>query len=329
MTPHPTLDLSAWHGDAAARTQFLEQLDQACRSNGFFYVINHGISPALLQLALQQTRQFFDLDDAAKNSMHISQSAHFRAYSQMKNARDWREQVHFGQELPAIEQTRDCYQLIGPNLWPDSLGDAFRDTMLTYLEAVQQLGSQLLRAMAGLLQLPADYFEQLSAEPPYLLMKLICYYAQPNAEVDRPGVAAHCDWSWLTILLQDDVGGLEVLSSAGEWQPVTPAPAVLSVNLGELLEILSRGHFVATAHRVINPSEEKRRLSIPVFINPALDARVMPLTTLPAIAHTAPDEHIHRVVAAGQTSDAFHFGDSEWSRKGLGKWCYNTACLRP
>lgn len=329
MTPHPTLDLAALHGHATEKNQFLEQLDQACRGNGFFFVVNHGISPDLLQSALQHTRQFFDLNEAEKNNMHIRQSAHFRGYSQMKNARDWREQVHFGQELLAVEHPGVCYQLQGENQWPVSLGDPFRNTMLAYLEAVHNVGRELLGAIASLLQLPDDYFDKLSAEPPYLLMKLICYYAQPNTEVDRPGVAAHCDWSWLTILLQDEVGGLEVLSAKGDWQPVSPAPAALSVNLGELLEILSRGLFVATAHRVINPSEEKRRLSIPVFINPALDAMVTPLAALSEIAHTAPDEHIHRVAAAGQTPDTFHFGDSEWSRKGLGKWCYNTACLRP
>lgn len=327
MTLHPTLDLAAWQGSAAEQVQFLEQLDKACRSDGFFYVTNHGISAAMQQSALQQTRQFFDLNDAEKNKIHIRQSEHFRGYSQMKNDRDWREQIHFGPELPAVEHTRDCYQLMGPNLWPGSLGAPFRDTMLAYLDAVQQLGQQLLSALAALLELPGGYFDKLSAEPPYLLMKLICYYAQPNAEVDRPGVAAHCDWSWLTILLQDDVGGLEVLSNQSEWQAVGPRSGALSVNLGELLEILSGGRFKATAHRVINPSEDKRRLSIPVFINPALDATVAPMAALPATAHSSAGEHIHRVVPAGAALDPFHFGDSEWARKGLGKWCYNTGCL--
>jgi isopenicillin N synthase-like dioxygenase len=328
MTPHPTLDLATWHGSAAQRIHFLEQLDQACRSNGFFYVVNHGISPKLREAAMSKTRQFFDLNDADKNNIHIKQSAHFRGYSQMKNTRDWREQVHFGQELPASTLHRDCYQLQGNNQWPASLGTPFRDTMLAYLEAVQQVGQQLLSAMAELLQLPHDYFDKLSAGQPYLLMKLLCYYAQPNAEVDRPGVAAHCDWSWLTILLQDGVGGLEVLSSAGDWQAVSPTPAALSVNLGELLEILSGGQFVATAHRVINPSEEQRRLSIPVFINPALDAVITPVAALSETAHIVPGEHIHRVVPRGKTLAPFHFGDSEWARKGLGKWCHEAGCLK-
>lgn len=331
MKALPLLDLSDLHAGAPARKVFLEALDQAARSNGFFYLTHHGISPALTQAVLEQSRRFFDLDAAEKNRMHIRHSDHFRGYSQMKNERDWREQVHFGQELPAVpvaENSENCYRLIGENQWPVVLGEPFRSTMLEFLQATSQLGDALLSAFAELLGQPTNYFRQLSAAPPYLLMKLICYYAQPNTVEDRPGVAPHCDWSWLTILLQDDVGGLEVLTQAGDWQPVAPAEGVLSVNVGELLEILTRGQYLAAPHRVINPSEEKKRISVPVFINPPLDALVSPLN-LPAtpIAHP-PQEHIHRVCEQGLVKSGFPFGPSEWERKGLGKWCHNTACLQ-
>ena len=95
----------------------------------------------------------------------------------------------------------------------------------------------------------------------------------------------------------------------------------------ELLEILTKGRFVATAHRVINPSEEKRRISVPVFINPALDASIVPLAGGATVAAYAPEEHIHRVVERGAPVIPFQFRTSEWARKGLGKWCYRRGCL--
>jgi isopenicillin N synthase-like dioxygenase len=178
-----------------------------------------------------------------------------------------------------------------------------------------------------LLGLSPHYFQQLSAEPPYLLMKCICYYAQNQTDTSRPGVAPHCDWSWLTILLQDATGGLEVQTATGDWVSVPARADALSVNLGELMELVSGGRFQATAHRVINPSRAQRRISVPVFINPALDATVAPAPPKAAFQVPESNLHVHRVMAKNTAVPAFHFGESEWARKGQGKWCHRAACL--
>ena len=118
---------------------------------------------------LEAAREFFALPGEEKNANHIRRSPHFRGYSEMKNKREWREQIHFSTEDEA--GTDGFRRLQGPNLWPAALGERWRSTVLAYLDEMGGLGQQMV-ADAGL---PVE-------EPPYLLMKLICY---PGG--DRPG----------------------------------------------------------------------------------------------------------------------------------------------
>ncbi|MEF8755648.1 MAG: 2-oxoglutarate and iron-dependent oxygenase domain-containing protein [Accumulibacter sp.] len=326
--PHPvTLDAAGIAAGAPARAAFVRGLGTACRDEGFLLLQNHGIPAELWRAVLADAAAFFARPAADKERLHIRRSTNHRGFSRMQNSRDWREQLHFAAEWPEGEWSPgkpDHYRLAGGNPWPDA---AFASTLLRYMAAVQGLGFLLLDALGECLGLPPRHFERLSDEPPYLLLKLISYHVQP-ARSQRNGVAAHCDWSWITILLQDSTGGLEVQDRNGEWWPVPPQPGILAVNVGELLEIQSRGHFRAAPHRVISPAT-RQRVSVPAFINPPLDARIEPLVTPPApIAPHAPEkEHIHRVVPQGAACEAFVFGESEWRRKGLGGWCHDPRCL--
>ncbi|MBL7825124.1 MAG: isopenicillin N synthase family oxygenase [Saprospiraceae bacterium] len=335
MTTLPVIDLSRFDGTEQERSETLYALAQAAATNGFFYIRNHGIPEQLTREVLEAANRFFDLDASAKDQVHIRHSAHFRGYSIMKNERDWREQIHVGQELPVSSiqypassiQHPAYHQLTGPNLWPEALGDHFKNPVLEFMQAANKVGNRLLEAFATLLGLPQSHFNDISQEPPYLLLKLICYYAQPLHDIDRPGVAPHCDWSWLTILLQDSAG-LEVLAPEGVWVSAPPQPSMLSVNIGELLEIVSKGRFVATAHQVVNPSEQKRRISVPVFINPALDARIESVQNKDIQNPLDEQFHVHRVLPRGVYPAVVHFGESEWQRKGLGQWCFDTQCIQ-
>jgi isopenicillin N synthase-like dioxygenase len=148
-------------------------------------------------------------------------------------------------------------------------------------------------------------------------MKLIGYHPQPQAGVERPGVAAHVDFSFITLTLQDSPG-LQVQDPAGAWHPVIPRPGALTVHAGELLELVSGGRYRATPHRVINPSLARTRVSIPLFMNPPLAATLTgtPASALPEAAH------VHRVLGPGTAPPALHFGQAEWRRKGLDGWCF-------
>ena len=130
----------------------------------------------------------------------------------------------------------------------------------------------------------------------------------------------------MTVNLQDSPG-LEVRRPDGSWTPVGALPDAVWVHAGELLEHATAGRYRATPHRVVNPSLTRTRLSIPVFVNPPLDSWV-PVLAQPAPAeqsdHAAKvePEHVHRVLEPGASRRGFHFGQAEWSRKGLGRWCY-------
>ena len=259
-------------------------------------------------MMLELARQFFALSPADKEDIHIRQSRHFRGFSEMKNARDWREQIHFGLERPAGSQP-----LRGPNLWPEALGPAWRTSVLSFLDEAGRTGERLLSELG----LPGAEDGE-----PYLLMKMICYHPQPDPDRLQPGVAAHCDWSWITLLYQDEAGGLQEQRDDGTWVDVA---APFSVTIGELAEIASGGRLRATPHRVVNRSTTRSRISIPVFLCPPLEAVV------PGTPHCFEERHghAHRVRNPAQAWPAVQFGDSEWRRKGLGRWCWREECLRP
>ena len=258
-------------------------------------------------MTIDLAREFFALPAADKERIHIRRSQHYRGYSEMKNARDWREQIHFG-----LEREAGVHPLRGPNLWPEELGADWRARVLSFLDEAGRTGQRMLAGL-GLPVAASD------AEP-HLLMKMICYHPQPDAGRLRPGVAAHCDWSWITLLYQDDAGGLQEQREDGAWEDVT---APFSVTIGELAEIATGGRLRATPHRVVNRSAARARISIPVFICPPLDFVV------PGTSHCFEEHlgHVHRVRNPAEVWPDRRFGDSEWTRKGLGQWCWNGECL--
>ncbi|MEP7366289.1 MAG: 2OG-Fe(II) oxygenase family protein [Acidobacteriota bacterium] len=279
-------------------------------NTGSFLATHPLVSPDRCAAAIEDARAFFALPEAAKRALAIEASPHFRGYSVMHNERDWREQIHFGREeaLPAAEPAYDT--LRGPNLWPDD--PAWRSRMLALVADLERAARDILVAITG------DPALLPEAEEPYLLLKLINYQQTPHAR-PRSGVAPHVDFSWITLLLQDTAGGLEVRTPDGQWIAVPATPGIIPVNVGEILEFATRGRLAATAHRVI--SRGGSRLSMPFFLNPSLDRHVEPQPVTPAfLRESDADEHVHRVFSQPRL-DPFVFGEQEWRRKGLGVYC--------
>jgi isopenicillin N synthase-like dioxygenase len=299
-------------------------LDIALRGWGGLFV---RLSNAeLLDRMLTVGRSFFSLPHDEKAALAIERSVHFRGWSEMRNERDWREQLHLGRERPAAGARPTFQRLEGPNLWPDDR--AWRAVVSSYMEVAARLGELILERLARVLGVDDDCFERIGCDG-YLVTKLIGYHPQTPVDRVRLGVAAHVDFSWLTIDLHDGAG-LEVRGPDGTWTPVDVRPGAVWVHIGELLEHASGGRYLATPHRVVNRSETRTRVSVPVFINPPLDAVVPVFTDLPQSAARptrdlrAQDsgEHIHRVLDPRSAREAFHFGTTEWQRKGQGGWCY-------
>lgn len=294
----PVIDFSELQGNAQQRAALLEKLGRAARDIGFFYLTGHGISPELLADVQQISRRFFALPDADKLSVRMANSPHFRGYNRAgveitRSQPDYREQFDIGAERPAVNdpQAPVWQRMQGPNQWPETLPE-LRITLTRWQQEMTAVALELLRAFAESLSLPRHAFDTLYGEYPNEHIKVIRYPGRSDNE-SRQGVGAHKDSGFLTLLLQDEQGGLQVEVADNEWVDAVPLPGAFVVNIGELLELATNGYLRATIHRVISPRAGHERLSVAFFLGAQLDATV-PLYQLP--------EHLAKL-ASGPASD--------------------------
>ena len=142
--------------------------------------------------------------------------------------------------------------------------------MLEWIEQVTAVGQIVLSGIARSLGLAPDWFERWTADPT-VLFRIFHYPPPPEGFAGNWGVAEHTDYGLLTLLVQDDTGGLEVRVDR-EWIDVPPAPDAIVCNLGDMLERVTGGRFRSTPHRVRLPSSD--RYSFPLFLDPAWDAEI-------------------------------------------------------
>jgi len=287
----PILDLQQFiAGDAQQRARFVQTLRDVAHGVGFFYLRGYGAEPGQEQALFAAARDFFDLPTDRKQALAMVHSPHFRGYTGpgleiTRGERDWREQIDIGAEYPAIAQGRGVpawTRLQGPNQWPVEQ-PSLRTQVVAWQQTLTQAGRQLLRALALALGQPENRFDEPFADTPVQHVKLIRYPGQA-VDASQQGVGAHKDSGCLTLLLQHQEAGLQVLDreAPGEvWIDVPPVPGTLVINLGEVLEVLSQGYLRANIHRVISPPQRRDRLSIAFFLSPRLDAELPPLA-LPA-----------------------------------------------
>lgn len=282
----PMLDLALLELPDADQSPYLAELRTTARDVGFFYLINHGINPQLLQNVQSITQAFFALPDEEKQRVSMIHSPHFRGYNRAgveytREQRDQREQFDIGAERVALAlQAGDpaWKRLQGPNLWPEALPQ-LRPVIHAWQQAMTGIALRLLRAFAKSLSLPPDAFDALYGTHPNEHVKLIRYPGQAS-DASQQGVGAHKDSGFLTFLLQDEQPGLQVEVTPGNWVDALPKPGAFVVNIGELLEIATNGYLRATVHRVVSPPARKERVSIAFFLGAQLDAEV-PLYQLP------------------------------------------------
>ncbi|MGB6187912.1 MAG: 2-oxoglutarate and iron-dependent oxygenase domain-containing protein [Aeromonas molluscorum] len=287
----PILDYGQLLPGAPHRTQALMTLRRAARDPGFFYLENTGLDLGQQSELLALAARLFALDDHQKQAVQMVHSPHFRGYNrvgaELTRARpDWREQFDIMAEEPCLPDAllhQPWQRLQGPNLWPSALPE-LRGALLGWQAQLTLVGLTLIRSFAETLAQAADVFDESLSPLPYRHTKLIHYPGRH--EGDGQGVGAHKDPGYLTLLLQDSHGGLEVLTEQG-WTPAPPRAGALLVNIGELLELASNGYLKATLHRVVTPPPGVSRLSCAFFMAARLDATVPLLTLPPALATEA------------------------------------------
>jgi isopenicillin N synthase-like dioxygenase len=289
----PIIDVSELVDGTPGRSTGASELGQACRESGFFYIVGHCVDEGL-QLRLRElSREFFAQDVETKMSIRMALGGrawrgYFRVGDELTSGKpDQKEGLYFGAELatdhPLVEAGTPLY---GPNLFPDT-PPGFRETVLDYMAALTRLGHRLMAGLALSLDLDLEesYFADRYTGEPLTLFRIFNY--PPPGDPALWGVGEHTDYGLLTILLQDDAGGLEVRSRSG-WVSAPPVPGSLVCNIGDMLDRMTKGLFRSTPHRVRNPAP-RARLSFPFFFDPNFFARVQPID-LPGVETPADDQ---------------------------------------
>ncbi|MET7436326.1 isopenicillin N synthase family dioxygenase [Streptomyces sp. NPDC005496] len=307
----PIIDLSAAGRGPQARALLHAQLHSAAHDVGFFQLVGHGVTEAETSALLGAMCRFFALPEADRLALDNVNSPHFRGYTRTGDertggGRDWRDQLDIGPERPARAPAPGepaYWWLEGPNQWPAALPE-LRTAALAWIDRLSSVAARLLRELLTAIGAPGDFYEPVFGERAHPHLKLVRYPGSAGDGADQ-GVGAHKDYGFLTLLLQDEVGGLQVQRGDGLFHDVPPIPGAFVVNLGELLEVATNGYLVATNHRVVSPPGATERFSVPFFYNPRLDARVEPLP------------FPHAAAAPGVTSDPANPLFAEYGRNEL------------
>ena len=276
----PTIDLSRPDDEVAAA------LDQAYSTVGFGYIVNHGVPESVVDDVFAASRRFHDLPQADKDAIAIGPT--HRGYIAMATSvivtssvdtvtqPNMSDSIIFGRpQAPDHPDVLAGLPLAGENQWPVSAPD-IREPVLAHQAAMEALCARLTRLIA--LALGDDGSVLVDAvEEPTTFLRLLHY---PPVPADSPddlwGSAPHTDYGFITVLAQDDVGGLQVRRTDGTWTDAPPLPGSFVLNSGDILHRWSNGRWMSTPHRVTN-SRTTHRYSVPFFFDPHVSVDVTPL----------------------------------------------------
>ncbi|KAM7257538.1 hypothetical protein ACFE04_013279 [Oxalis oulophora] len=241
--------------------EIVEQIKDASEKLGFFQVINHGIPLNVMEGMIDGVRKFNEEDPEIKKKLYT---------------RDRRRKVRFYSNFDLLKSRsvnwRDSLIISANGLDAEDLPKPCRNTTMEYLEHITKLGDKIFRLMSEALGLQPDYLKSLqSAENKTFL----CHYypACPEPEITLGG-SKHSDISFLTILLQNQIGGLQVLYE-NQWADIPPVEGALVVNIGDFLQIVSNDKFKSIDHRVVANSNGPR-ISVACFFSGSEDTNRPP-----------------------------------------------------
>lgn len=284
----PLIDLApSFAGGTAGEAAVAYEIHKAARETGFFYVRNHGIAPAIVDGAFAAMRQFFELPQETKLAVSRDKWPVPRGYEPLYyqqldegTPRDIKESFYVARELPATHP--DVIARLpnhGANQWPPNL-PGFKERVEAYYHPMLDLGRHLMRMLALSMSLERGYFDEAFREPSATL-RLLRYPPHPgDAPPNQLGSGAHTDFGAITLLAQDDCGGLEVENAAGEWLRADPIPNTFVVNLGDMVKRWTNDLYHSNMHRVMNNvSKDRDRYSMALFFNPRYRQKIVTVPT--------------------------------------------------
>lgn len=278
----PIIDLSNIYGDFDSRKALAAIIKEVAENTGFFYIKNHGIPKSVVDVARTQSEAFFTQPEEKKREVTTAKSKFFNGWTEKyafkispTESRDRREAFAWRYDPQYDPEPKDT---VPEDVQPWIMGEefvweetshlpGFKDGMLAYWQHCLTLARRLIRVFALALDLPETYFDHLVTFPG--ADGVVNYYPKNEAHVGENsvidvGIGAHTDLQSFTLLWQDMVGGLQVLTKDGQWIKVPPVEDTFVVNIGDFLMRLSNDRFKSTVHRVYSYAMEDR-YSMPFF----------------------------------------------------------------
>ncbi|KAL6989863.1 hypothetical protein U1Q18_015614 [Sarracenia purpurea var. burkii] len=233
------IDLAGIEQDPIRRKEVVEKIRDAGETGGFFQVINHGIPGRVLEEALDGTRRFYEQDAEVRKEWYTRDTGKVFMYN-----------TNFDLYSAPAANWRDTFYCTmapkPPN--PEELPEACRTMLLEYSKEVMQLGHSLFELLSEALGLNPNYLKNIGCSDGLAILGHY-YPACPLPELTM-GTSKHADNDFLTILLQDQLGGLQVLHQ-NQWIDLPPTPGALVVNIGDLLQLITNDKFKSSEHRVL------------------------------------------------------------------------------
>ncbi|XP_063600324.1 uncharacterized protein LOC134776504 [Penaeus indicus] len=274
MVPEiPVVDLGQLEWDRVGR-----EVCQAFSGIGFVYLKNHGLPNEMVKKVNDSSGKFFQLENTKK-----------RKYE--RGVVDIQGYTAVGRERLSEDRTaqefRESYDVKRPDgMFPDEEVPDMRPSVETFMNACKDLTRKILVAMAIGLGLEPAFFvsnhQQMCTEDNTTCLRILYYPSLPESVPEGSiRCAAHTDYGTVTLLFQDDVGGLQVKDTVGRWIDAVPVPGAVLVNVGDILQFWTSGKLRATEHRVLIPPEEARRRSprrsVVFFVHPDNPVLITPL----------------------------------------------------
>ncbi len=262
------------------------QIRQAYRTIGFAYIVNHHVDPLLIKALFEKSIKFHSLPHEEKikiqlNELHrgfiplntsTERDSGLAVITKPNQSESFIMMREADKSDPAVK-SGDF--LAGPNQWPDGL-NGFQETLNTYFNELTKLCHKICRIIALSLGTDKKTFAS-KFNPPTTFLRLIKYPPlTPNKSSEFFSSAPHTDFGCITILAQDDTGGLQVKNSQGKWIDAPFMKDSFLMNVGDMLNRWSNGLLISTPHRVINRNGQER-YSCAFFFEPNVNVEVSPM----------------------------------------------------
>nr|XP_023891187.1 1-aminocyclopropane-1-carboxylate oxidase homolog 1-like [Quercus suber]POE62192.1 1-aminocyclopropane-1-carboxylate oxidase like 1 [Quercus suber] len=263
----PVIDLKDIHEGGVQRKQVVEEIQHASETWGLFQIVNHGIAEDAMDDMIKGIRRFHEQPTEVKReyySRDASKNVKFFSNYQLYKAKfaNWRDSLSFSMAP------------VAPS--PEEYPAGCRDIVISYSQQVKRLGLTLLELLSEGLGLRSNHLAEMECAAGH---SLVCHYCPACPEPNRTmGTSEHTDPDFFTILLQDQIGGLQALYQ-NQWVDIPPVTGALVVNLGDLFQLISNDKFINATHRVL-ANQVGPRISVACFFSNHIQKQMQPVNRL-------------------------------------------------